>query len=117
MDSHKSWSLILARTVSPFLLGLVLFSFTATAQSTLYVENFTTYANGTTSAAGKFTSTCTGSCQRDATNKFFDVRNGAWEIRDNSGDGIWTSSVIDISTNSNVSISIAALADDPEGRM
>ena len=71
--------------------------------ATIWQEDFSSYSNGTTTSA-KWT--------RDVTNcnlgqgDHFEVRNQRFQGRDLDGEAVWTSQVIDISSHSDVSISM-----------
>jgi len=74
------------------------------AQTTLYSENFDSYANGTTVGSGtpaKWTRDISG-----ASPTTFSVQNQLFEARNVMGAGIWYSQSIDISNTANVQISI-----------
>ena len=72
--------------------------------TTIWTEDFT-YADGTKSSA-KFS--LDESNISLGSNDYFEVRSGSLESEDIDGEGIWMSSTIDISSYSNVSISIDA---------
>lgn len=89
------------------------FSVWLTAQTVIWQEDFSTYANGTTTGtAGKWTSSCPG-C---AANDFFEVQNGAFTGNDVNDFATWESQPIDISAYATVEFSLDAIENgDHEG--
>lgn len=72
---------------------------------TLFCENFTSYSDGTTTSAN-WTQTCT-SCTATGSNGDWEVISNKWEGEDLDAQGVWTSSVIDISGYKSVQATVA----------
>ncbi|MCF6180613.1 choice-of-anchor D domain-containing protein [Lutibacter sp.] len=92
----------------PQLLKKILFSIlffiaiNSFSQVTIWSEDFTTYANGSTTGVGnKWTTTTTSGI------RYFEVRNNEFDARDtNASEQIFATEVIDISAYSNINLSV-----------
>lgn len=94
----------LIHSLVAFLVCLLL-SITTNAQTVIWSETFPD-ANGTSNdPSGEWSSTCVG-CVFSNSSDFFEVRSNEFSGRDMDGLGVWTSRWVDISTFTNVSISV-----------
>lgn len=88
-------------------IGLLLFLFIANllgAQTSLYLEDFSAYTNGTTTSSSW--SINTSGCNLNNSSKYFKVVNGKMEAKHTQCEVAWYSSTIAIDTVTDASISI-----------
>lgn len=102
---HLNNRLPIQNSVKP--IGLLLFLLAANcaiAQSSVYDEDFSAYANGATTSSRW--SINTSGCNLNTSNKYFKVVNGRMEARHTQCEVRWYSAVIAIDTVTDASISI-----------
>jgi IS1 family transposase len=91
-------------TTTTLVIALLLLSIFSFSQTTIWLEDFTYYPDGTIQGSGtppKWTRDVSD-CNLTPPNDYFEVRSNQMEGRDLDGEAVWTSESIDISTYSQV---------------